>query len=266
VVRALGAIGLALPVTRMDDRFVTALVHSLAEPIIEAGSALVTRIVSDTAAEEHLYRHWSVVGGIDGVVLLDARRDDPRVALLGSLGFPLAAVVDAALEPGFPAVVVDFDAALTVLRTFLATRPARPAVYVSGPGDSAIRSLESGTVPDGVAPIAVVHAESPAQSLDAVEAAVASGPVTLVFDSDVWAAAALGAVRAGGLRVPEDVAIVSATNSALCQSTTPSITAIDRRGDAIGAQLGRRMLEAVAGDRATWEPAPEPFIAIGETA
>lgn len=262
----MGAIGLALPSHRVDDRFVTALVHALAEPIIGAGRSLVTRIVPDAAAEQALYRHWAQVGGVDGVVLLDAGPDDARVALLRSLRFPLAAIVDVVAEPDFPAVVVDFDASLIVLRSFLASRPERPAVYISGPRGNEVSVLDPDESTEGDRLLTTVRAETAEQSAAAVEQAVERGPVTLVFDTDSWAVAALHAVGERGRRVPDEVAIVSATNSALCQSSTPAITAIDRRGDAIGAQLGRLVLEAVAGTRATREPSLEPFVSVGETA
>lgn len=257
-----GAIGLALPARRVDDRFVTALVHALVEPILDAGSSLVTPVVDDAAAEERLYRHWAETGGVDGVVLIDARTGDPRIPLLRSLSFPLAAVVDAEPEPDLPAVLVDVDSSVTVLRDFLDSRLARPVVHVTGP-DGVARSITPPQPADGYR---AVHARTESEAVAAAEVATDQGPVTLLFDSDAWAVDALRAVQARGLRVPQDVAIVSTTNSALCQSSTPSITALDRRGEVIGALLGRRVLAAVAGEGPTCERAPEPFVAIGETA
>lgn len=261
-------IGLAVPASSTDDHFVGALVHALADPLIQAGRSLVTQVVADDEAEERAYRHWARVGGIDAVALLDVRRDDPRIGLLRSLGFPLAAVVDAAAAVDFPAVLVDYDASLSVLRSFLATRPLRRAVYITGPEDGGTASARSAAIETASTDdlFQVVRTE---HSVDAAvaagSAALAAGPATLVFDSDTHAAAALAAVREQGRRVPEDVAIVSWTNSALCQSTSCSITAVDRRGGEIGALLGARVLDAIEGDRTTTDRAPEPFVVLGET-
>ncbi|KQQ22046.1 hypothetical protein ASF48_02115 [Rathayibacter sp. Leaf299] len=264
----MSAVGLAVPASSIDDHFVAALVHALADPLLQAGRGLVTRVVEDRDAEERAYRHWAEVGGIDAVALLDVHREDGRVELLRSLGFPLAGVVHSSLTVDFPAVSVDFDASLSVLRAFLATRSHDTAVYITGPDDGGIGSARSAAVETagGDDLFHVVRVERGVDSaVSAAIAAVQAGPVTLVFDSDVHAAAALGALRERGSRIPEDVAIVSWTNSALCQSASPSITALDRRGTEIGALLGERILHAIDGADRSSARAPEPFVVVGET-
>ncbi|BDI23700.1 hypothetical protein L3i23_24760 [Herbiconiux sp. L3-i23] len=265
----MNAIGLAIPASRNDDRFVVALVHSLADPLIRNGVSLVTKVVPDEDTEIELYRHWAEVGGVSGVALLGVDSEDARVDVLRTLGFPIAAVLDTSVEVDFPAVVIDFEASIDVLRTFLATRPPRRTVYISAVDQQSNGSLRAAATEkaalDGLFEVVLVE-HSDEAAIAAAEAAVADGAGTLVFDSDVHAAAALDTFRAKGLEVPDDVAIVSWTNSALCQSASKSITAIDRRGSEIGAMLGERMLGAIAGGRATREPAPRPFVVVGETA
>lgn len=264
----MSTIGLAVPARSMEDHFVTALVRALADRLIEAGTTLVTRVVRDDAAEEHLYQHWADVGGVAGVALLGVRTDDPRVPHLRSLGFPIAAVVDASQTDGFPAVVVDVDASIMVLRTFIAARGHGRAVYIvahedrdTAPSRTVVEDTE---MDDSFDVVHTAHAVEAAVA--AASTAVTGGPATLVFHSDVHAVAALTALRCRGLRIPEDVAIVSWTNSTLCQSTSPSITAVNRRGAEIGRLLGERMLGAVAGDMSTLDRAPRPFVVLGETA
>lgn len=265
----MNAIGLAIPASRSDDRFVVALVHSLADPLIRNGVSLVTKVVHDQESEFELYRHWAEVGGISGVALLGIDVDDERVDVLKALGFPIAAVVDTSVSVDFPVVVVDFDASIDVLRTFLSTRPARRTVYISAIDEVSTTSLRAAATEkaaiDGLFDVVLIE-HSVQAAIDAANAAVTDGAGILVFDSDVHAAAALAMFRARDLQVPDDVAIISWTNSALCQSASRSITAIDRRGSEIGAMLGERMLGAVAGGRPTRERAPRPFVVVGETA
>ncbi len=269
----MSAVGLAVPARISEDHFVTALVGALAGRLIEEGTSLMTRVVRDDEAEERLYRHWASIGGISGVALLGVRTDDPRLPVLAELGLPVAAVADASHGDGFPAVVVDVEGSVAALRTFLAGRAQRRTVYVvaeddrdDAPWHAVVEDaavLEDGEVDDS---FEVVHAGRGGEAVvTAATAALAAGPATLVFHSDVHAAAALAAFRERGLRVPEDVAIVSWTYSTLCQSTTPSITALNRRGVEIGAMLGDRMLGALAGDRTTQDRAPAPFVVLGET-
>ena len=265
----MNGIGLAVARSRMEDRFVLSLVHALADPLVEEGLSLMTAVVDDSVAEEAVYRHWADVGGICGVALLGVEQDDPRVPLLASLGFPVAGVVDSAVETAVPAVVVDFDASIDVLRAFLDTRPQRRIVFISATlegetADGRAAAMESAELGGAFRVMRTEHSTAAAVAAGAAD--LADGPVTLVFDSDVLAAAALESYTAQGLRVPEDVAIVSWTDSALCRSASRSLTAIDRRGSEIGALLGTRMLAAVAGDRTTRVRAPRPFVVAGETA
>ena len=264
----MSAVGLAIPASGIEDHFVAALAGALAEPLVRAGMTLVTKVVPDDASAERLHRHWARVGGVAGVALLGVRTGDPRVPHLRSLGFAVAGVVDATQVVELPAVVVDVAASVSVLRAFLATRRHERAVYLVGAEDRDspfTRTVLEGTAEDGS--LEVVHTEHGVEAaVAAARATLAGGPATLVFHSDVHAAAALAALRADGLRVPEDAAIVSWTNSTLCQSTSPSITAVNRRGAEIGLLLGERVLGALAGDLSTRSRAPEAFVVVGETA
>lgn len=257
-------IGLAIPAGSADDHFVAALVHSLADPLIAEGLGLFTRVVHDDASEEQMYRHWADSDGIAGVAVLGAGRDDPRIDLLNKLGVPFAAVVDADDAGDFSSVVVDVAASVTVVADFLQGRGHDRVVYIVGPTDSVTSRSRAAAAAER---FEVVHTERASDA--AVVAALNvtdKEPATLLFDSDVHAAAALAAFSARGIRVPDDVAIVSWTDSSLCQSTSPSITAVNRRGSEIGALLGARMLATIGGAPAASDDAPHPFVVLRESA
>lgn len=265
----MNGVGLAIPASRVDDRFIVALVHALAEPLIRSGHTLLTKVVRDDREEEDLYRHWAEVGGVSGVALLGVGEGDPRPPLLRTLGFPIAAVIDTGVDVDFPAVEVDFEASIAVLASFLESRPPRRTVYVTGVERGSTSSArDAATANAALAGLfEVVRIEhSTDAAVAAASAALSDGPATLVFDSDVHAAATFTALRARELCVPDDVAIISWTNSALCQSASRPITAIDRRGSEIGAMLGRRVLAAIAGDLGTHGRAPLPYVVSGMTA
>jgi len=265
----MSGIALAIPASGNGDHFLDSLVHALADLLIQNGMSLITKVIADGQDEEQLYRHWARVGGISGVVLLEVRANDHRVKLLRSLGIPFAAVVDATLEVDFPAVIVDLAASISVLRRFLAARPHRRAFYITRPVER-VTTLSNTALIEAIAADDLFDVVETEHSVDAAlttgSTASATGPVTLVFDSDVHAVAALAAFHTRGISVPEDVAIVSWTNSALCQSARRSITALDRRGGEIGTLIGARIIGAIAGDQVSHDRAPEPFIIVGETA
>lgn len=257
-------IGLAIPADSTDDHFVAALVNALAEPLIAEGYGLFTRVVHDPASERRMYRLWAASDGIAGVVLLGAGRGDERVKLLRALGMPFAAVADVSQQGDFPTVVVDAAASVDVISGFLAAGRHERTVYLASPGDSVTSQARANAVGDR---FETVHVErDAAAAVAAASAVLAKGPATLLFDSDVHAAAAASAFIARGLTVPDDVAIVSWTDSALCRSATPSLTAVDRRGGEIGRLLGHRMLATIGGGEARADRAPDPFIVRRESA
>ena len=257
-------IGLAIPADTADDHFIAALVHSLAEPLIARGIGLFTRVVHDARSEERMYRHWAESETMAGVVVLGARHSDSRIRLLQSLGLPFAAVVDTEGVGDYPAVVVDVSASVTVVAEFLGSRGPERTVYITGPSDTVTARSRAAAAAEW---FEVVHTDrDPASAVAAASAAIAAQPATLLFDSDVHAAAAIGAFAARGLRAPDDVPIISWTDSSLCQSMTPSITAVNRRGAEIGALLGARMVATVDGGDIGWDAAPPPFIVRRESA
>jgi DNA-binding LacI/PurR family transcriptional regulator len=268
-VEEMDGIGLALAASSLDDGFVTALVHALADPLIESGRNLVTAVVRDDADEERIYRQWADVGGIAAVALLGVRGGDPRVPLLQRLGFSLAAVVDAPTRVDVPTVVVDINASMIALKEFLATRRHSRIVYVASEDGGELTASRAMAVDSAELEheFQLIRADDSADSAIATGlSALDEGPATLVFDSDRQAVGAFHAARARGLRVPEDVAIVSRTSSILCQSASRAITAINRRGGEIGALLGEQVLCAIAGKPPARVWAPEPFVVAGETA
>lgn len=257
-------IGLVIPADTADDHFIAALVHSLAEPLIARGIGLFTRVVHESRSEQRMYRHWAESETIAGVVVLGAGRNDSRIRLLETLGLPFAAVVDAESAGDYPSVVVDVAASVTVVAEFLRGRGPERTVYITGPSETVTARSRAAAAAEW---FDVVRTDrDPASAIAAASAAIAASPATLLFDSDVHAASAIAAFAARGVRTPDDVPIVSWTDSSLCQSMTPSITAVNRRGAEIGALLGARMITTVDGGAMGWDAAPPPFIVRRESA
>jgi len=65
--------------------------------------------------------------------------------------------------------------------------------------------------------------------------------------ADYYALEVLSAVRALGLRVPEDIGVIGYDNSEPCAFTQNDLTSIDQSGREIGRQAVRLLLERIAG-------------------
>jgi len=257
-------IGLVVPAGGAGDHFVSALRQAVAVPLIEAGFGLFTRVVDDAAAEEAMYRRWAASEGIAGVVMLGGHDDAERIALLRSLGLPFAAAVSSDEVGDFPAVAIDVAESVDVVGAFLATRRHERTVYITASMDAVTSRSRERKMAEYVEVV-----PSGGQADNAVAAALSiaeGGACTLLFDSDGHAQEVIAHLLRTGRRVPDDVAVVSWTDSALCRSSSPAITAVDRRGSEIGEMLGRRMLATIAGGASVVDRAPAPFIVSRESA
>lgn len=251
-------IGLVIPLEDANDHFVAALRQAVAEPLIAAGFGLFTRVVEDAEGERDLYCRWAGTDGIAGVLLLGGHDDAARIALLRELGLAFTAVISSLDAGDFPAVVIDTAESSAVVSRFLADRQHARTVYITASLESVpAQGWESMSIEQ---PEVIHSGGSPENALAAAMSALKSGPATLLFDSDVHAHTVLTGLIASGRRVPEDAAVISWTDSALCRSSAPAITAVNRRGSEIGDLLGRRMLATIAGGSSTHDRAPAPFI------
>ncbi|RLP76808.1 hypothetical protein D9V32_03990 [Mycetocola tolaasinivorans] len=97
---------MVVPAERAGDHEIERLMRSLAQPLLLAGFSLVTGVVRDVAHETELYRLWARPESmIEGVALLDAVADDPRIVLLNTLGLPHAGIIRGDFAVGYPAVM-----------------------------------------------------------------------------------------------------------------------------------------------------------------
>jgi DNA-binding LacI/PurR family transcriptional regulator len=249
-----------------EDRYIGSLVHALGDSLAEAGTRLLARVAQTPEAEADIYHFWHAAGGLDAVALLGVTKDDPRVRLLRRLGTPFAAVADSSRVEGFSAVVVDNAAMVEEIRRFLATRGYSRAIYVTGFDESDTANIRAAAFggDDGVE---VVRAERGVRAaVDAAVEALRDNTAAVIFDTDVAAAAALEAFAAIGKSVPDEVAVLSWTDSLLCQTCVPPITALDRRAADTGSLLAKCLLDTLESSAPIVLSAPLPSVVSRESA
>jgi DNA-binding LacI/PurR family transcriptional regulator len=64
--------------------------------------------------------------------------------------------------------------------------------------------------------------------------------------SDLMAAGAIGAIKAAGRRIPEDVAIVGFDDSSIAPTSEPPLTSVRQPIEEMGREMVRLLLEQVA--------------------
>ena len=80
--------------------------------------------------------------------------------------------------------------------------------------------------------------------------------------ADYYALEVLSAVRALGLRVPEDIGVIGYDNSPPCAYTQNDLTSIDQSGREIGRNAARLLLERIAGRTTADHFLAEPVVSV----
>jgi DNA-binding LacI/PurR family transcriptional regulator len=223
------------------------------ESELSARSVALTIQLVETVHEELLvHRRWWAERRVDGVLVVDLRVDDPRVAELTRLGLPAVVVGGPLPDHVLPAVWYDEASVVEEVVRYLAAlgharvgRVAGDASFVHmGKRTAAFRrvtrqlslwskvvttdfTLESG-------------ARATRQLLSEPEP-----PTAIVYDSDVLAVTGLGVAHQMGFSVPDDVSIVAWDDSLICQVVHPPLTAVSWDIPAYGVEAASRLLSAI---------------------
>ncbi|MFF5232506.1 LacI family DNA-binding transcriptional regulator [Dactylosporangium sp. NPDC000521] len=248
------AVGLVLvrpPRVMIVDSWFTQMLSGVEAELNRNDIALVLHLVDRIEDTIDVYRKWWAGRHVDGVILTDLRKDDPRLDALVEIGLP-AAVIGG--KPGIDGCsTVDADTAGTAraivgyLRALGHRTIARVAgteeLFHTGQRDAAYLAALADSGLDTGRYRVVYTNYSAVDGMRAMRELMsgAEPPTAVVFDNDVMAAASLKVAHEMGLSVPEDVSVVAWDDSDLCQITVPAITAVQQT-PAEQAELAARAL------------------------
>ena len=71
----------------------------------------------------------------------------------------------------------------------------------------------------------------------------ADAPTAILYDNDLMAVAALSALSALGVVVPEEVNVLAWDDSSLCEVTHPQLSAMSHDVMGVGAHVARRLFD-----------------------
>ncbi|MFC3996807.1 LacI family DNA-binding transcriptional regulator [Nocardiopsis sediminis] len=234
-----GAIGLIVDRPALvlgTESFFMRLIAGVQDELRDGTTALMLQAVDDPELELTTHKRWHAERRVDGVLLVDLRRDDPRIPALADLGLP-AVVVGGPMAPGGPPCVWSDDAgAMRDAVGHLAGLGHRRIARVAGPEDFVHTEQRSAAFAAAARGFAleradVVHADYSGDQGAAVTRRLLSAadpPTALVFDNDLMAVAGLGVAQELGIPVPGRLSIVAWDDSPLCQAVRPELTAVGR--------------------------------------
>ncbi|HEY9294235.1 MAG TPA: LacI family DNA-binding transcriptional regulator [Microlunatus sp.] len=212
-----------------SEPYYMGLLSGIESALSDARASLMLRFVTGQDTEAAVYRQWSAERRVDGVILTDLRRDDPRPAQLDELSLPYLVHGARWQTDGWQFRQSD-DATLLVLH--LAELGHTVIAHISGPADlqhEQERRTAVAEVADqqGMRTITVEGDYSVTGGERITHDLFRSDrqPTAIVFSNDLMAIGGMVAIRALGRH---DITLVSWDESLLCQTADPGITALQR--------------------------------------
>lgn len=177
----------------------------------ERGSSLLLRVIAEGTDEAQVYRTLAGSGMVDGFVLTDVRRRDPRPGWAEELGVPVVVLGRPGRARACGWIWIDDNGGVGAAVDHLVALGHRRIAHVSGPelylhararALAWRRALRRHGLPDDRCAIADLTAEGGAaatkQLLDG-----APLPTAIVHANDLMAMAGMGVLAEAGLRVPQ---------------------------------------------------------------
>ena len=275
------AIGVVVPnVTRW---FFGSIVHGAEELLRREGyDLLLYTVTGDAGARERLFHHHLQRKRVDAVMVLALRPTPDEVASLDRAGSPT--VVVGGSVPGWSSVRIDdVEAAATAVRHLVELGHTRIA-HLGGVPDPEHAGLDFSTTGERLVGYRTAMAEAGLHIEAGWEAtgdftaqggltacrrllATATRPTAIFAGSDEMAIGASHAVRAAGLRVPDDISVIGIDDHEL--STYFDLSTIAQPAPELGRLGARTLLEALGADpplRPVDTILPTHLIARGSTA
>ncbi len=255
------AFGLVLarrPEMLRADAFFPPFIAGVEQVIAPAGMSLMLRFVPDAAAEKVAYTELAN-GRVDGVIVTDIRRRDPRPALLTGLGLPAVTLNRPTKRLPIAAVCMDDAPGVLAAMEHLIGLGHRRIAHVGGPRrylhvDSRRRQWATALAAAGLPPGPFLEADFTAAGGARATAQLLQAPplpTAILYANDLMAAAGMAEVSRRGLRVPHDLSIIGFDDSELSAYLHPPLTTIRTDAFGWGQAAAKALLAQLAGEQVT---------------
>jgi DNA-binding LacI/PurR family transcriptional regulator len=247
-----------LPLPVLSDVFYAEVIHGIQEEAQRLGYAVILQIYGGQTSEDDLLRQLAreEIAGL--LVAAGGDISDTMIEHLAATGLPVVLVETVVRHDQFHCVVADNVNAGYLATSHLIQLGHRRIGALSGPTKYSslvdrLRGYYAALGEAGITPrpeyVPPPQSGTPKKGyLQMKQLLALAEPPTAVFAvSDKTAFGALEAIREAGLRVPDDIAIVSIDNVAESAHTEPPLTTVHVPKREIGILAARRLHGLVTG-------------------
>lgn len=236
------------------DPFFPSFIAGVEDEFSVSGQVLVLAAATPGRHEEQTYRGLAADRRVDGVILSDLRADDPRIALVASLGIAAVTLGIPDVDSPFTSVSVDDGAGIRLAVDHLADLGHTDIAHVAGPsamlhGRHRAAAFEAAARARGIRARVVETDFSAADGARATTALLDAEvpPTAIVYSNDNMAVAGLGTAQRRGLSVPRDLSITGFDDTELGRHLFPALTSVSTDARGWGSAAARALLQAIGG-------------------
>ena len=242
--RAIGLVLVRDPEALETDAFFARFVAGLERTLAPHDHALLLQLAPEPDARA--YARLAASGRVDGFVLTDVARDDPRFAVIEAAGVPAVVAGHPGPECPFPWLETAHGEGMAAAARHLAARGHERIGFLGGAPaldyvQVRLEHWRAALADAGLEPGPVVCGGPP-------DALLASDVTAVAATSDVLALTLLAAARAAG----RDVAVTGFDDSPLAALGVPALTSVRVDYAEFGAAAAAALLRAIDGEA----PAP----------
>lgn len=239
-------IGILLP--ELYGEFYSELIRGIDQAARKQGFQILMSS-SHSEPETILGSARSMLGWVEGLIIMAPHRDSSEALLRISKRFPTVLLNPGVDVPGCSSVVVpNFDSAQALVRHLLSLGHESIAI-IKGPASNVdaaerLRGYQKAVIDQGIEPEARMELEGDFTEISGFRAATQllrmdKLPDSIFAANDSMAVGALSALQASGVESPANIAIVGFDDISIAQFVTPALTTVQI--DAFG--MGERAVD-----------------------
>lgn len=253
------AIGMVMardPVLLGADPFFAPFIAGVESVLAPQGQSLLIRFVS-AETEAAAYRTLAKEHHVDGVILSDLRRADPRIALARELGLPAVTLNRPTVRSEFPAACVDDKAGIAAAVDHLVDLAHSRIAHVGGPevylhATGRRRAWSQAMRRHGLEATHFVASDftaagGAAATRTLLEVPTRQRPTAIIYANDLMAIAGMSAAQQLGVVVPDELSIVGFDDAELSAYLHPALTTVRTDAFGFGCAAAETLLAAIRG-------------------
>lgn len=238
------------------EPYMMGLISGLGAELEEHDYSMLVRLSVGEDDERAIMEDWIATGDIDGLLLTNLEIGDPRIELMkANPDVSTLAIADASLTAGLPTLSSDDAGACGMAVRHLVDLGHRNIARVAGPeelGHSYIRDAAFSEITSEMGiRYRCLHTDyTPEAGADATKRllSVTPRPTAIIYDNDVMALAGQSVANVLGVKVPDELSIISWDDSFMCMAAHPNITALNRNIVESGRMAASLLLKLINGE------------------